>query len=200
MCAVIDFWSWSQPRVEGVLRCAWQKEWDVVISAIRSGYPVRAVTCESRGCPLPVLDIAAMYGHLPTVFVALQHGANPNASLYFGWTSLHYAVTNFGGSQREIVKTLLAVGADVNAVAVHKPARSVLGMAITFACQQQTRGINVDVRPVLRVLLAQPRLEIDAVVYGETAEQLAIAGNMACVVDMIRAEVCVMWQKLMCCD
>lgn len=182
---------WVEWTVDEVYGWAYSGRWDDVEIALRNRFPIHQPSRFLR-CPrsdyvshskITLLDVAVEAGNLPAVKLALRYGANPNYAEAghdsHNYTSLH-RVQNLPAScvsRMEILKALLAAGANVNAQSTW-PRQSVLQYAMA-----SMNSLNNSW--VIPVLLKHPHLEL-----GLADEKLALEVKLPAVAAAIRDEVC----------
>ncbi len=145
-------------RLPNAARC---QDWAQVAQLIQSGYDVNATTETAFGSNA-VLHYAASFKHLPTVALAIAHGANPNLRNGAAYTPLHYAfwknLHTRASNASEVVdmcRLLVCSGGDVNTVT--SCGISVLDMAARGYMETETGPLDL--------LLQDPRLVLHVVTW-----------------------------------
>ena len=161
--------------------------WGAAGDAIRAGFPLAQTDGEDG---LTLLHFAAgtffTRAHLPTVALALAHGADPNAaSSAEGRRATNsmatpvYMAAAFGTV--EVLRELLQAGGDVA-----QGDSPLVGLA-RHATRCADRGDSAADR--LALLLEQPTLDLDVAYNGAGVVQLARSGGWPGLADMIVEEV-----------
>lgn len=179
---------WTPAAIDAVVDDARLFHWDRVAIALQKGFPVDAphsvdgysVLHYAAGLAMDPEGGGLRWGHLPTVLLALAHGANPTLhECHMGSTPMLWAACR--GSV-DILRALILAGGDVNEGDYE-------GMYVPLI--SVARGLAQDTAvDRARLLLAEPGLNPLAVREGRTAEQWARERSMPEVADVIAEEVC----------
>ncbi len=168
---------WDVPRMDQLAVHCHQRRWAEVRDAILAGCPLGY---QHRAGGLTLLHLATDGCDLPTVLLALQHGADPNAPDQQGGTPLMDAAWS---GTADIMRALIAAGGDVTVVDGG-------GETLAIALVKHGQGREDPVLR-LRVLLEQRRLDLGRTcAQGRTAEEWARAKGAHGLADMIAFEVC----------
>ena len=106
-----------------------------------------------------VLMIAARYGHVEIVELFLKNHADVRAKEKDGSTALHWATND--ANNTEVIRMLLAAGADVNAKDTNMYERTPLLQAVENS-RFAPRGSNIDQRQHQASFIEQIRILIEA--------------------------------------
>jgi ankyrin repeat protein len=160
--------------VDVVTDNASRQHWDRVEAALQAGFGVDAAHSQTDDT---ILHHASTHGHLPTVLRALRHRANPNARNRQGCTPVWFAA--YRGSAA-VLAALLAAGGDVNA-APTSGMRPLLSLVMY--------GLGPDAQERMRLLLADPTLDIGATWQGLNAVEWGLERGHPALAAMVLQEV-----------
>ena len=163
----------TSPLADQLVSACWNGDLLAAQAAVAGGARVNEKGATPEGAAWLPLAAAINQQHHDVVVWLLSHRANPNGDWVMHWGAYT--------STAAILQLLLDARGDVNGKSEGEPP---LADPPLFPA---VRGNNSEDK--VRVLLAQPSLDLTITYYGYTPEKFALDGHRPAVADMIVAEV-----------